>query len=89
MGVSPPRVKRSTHPGRSDSAPSTSSRTAEWTDVDWRSVGNIAMFGGAPVDQLARTDYFESLHYCAAVVGITTSAFLEAAVVGRPVMSFS
>jgi hypothetical protein len=65
------------------------SRTAEWTDVDWRSVGNIAMFGGAPVDEPARTDYFESLHYCAAVVGITTSAFLEAAVVGRPVMSFS
>jgi hypothetical protein len=65
------------------------SRTAEWTAIDWRSVGNIVMFGGPPVDEPARSDYFESLHYSAAVVGITTSAFLEAAVVGRPVMSFS
>jgi hypothetical protein len=47
------------------------------------------MFGGPPVDEATRTDYFESLYYSAAVVGITTSAFLEAAVVGRPVMSFS
>jgi hypothetical protein len=46
------------------------------------------MFGGAPVDDEGREDYFESLYYSAAVVGITTSAFLEAAVVDRPVMSF-
>jgi hypothetical protein len=47
------------------------------------------MFGGPPLDEPARSDYFESLHYSAAVVGITTSVFLEAAVIGRPVMSFS
>jgi hypothetical protein len=64
------------------------SRTAEWTDSDWRSVGNVVMFGGTPVDDEAREHYFESLYYSAAVVGITTSAFLEAAVVDRPVMSF-
>jgi hypothetical protein len=46
------------------------------------------MFGGPPVDELGRDDYFESLYYSAAVVGITTTAFLDAAVVGRPVMSF-
>jgi hypothetical protein len=64
------------------------SRTAEWAGADWRSVGNITLFGGAPVDDQGRDDYFDSLYYSAAVVGITTSAFLEAAVVGRPVMSF-
>jgi hypothetical protein len=64
------------------------SRTAEWAGADWRSVGNITLFGGAPVDDQGREDYFDSLYYSAAVVGITTSAFLEAAVVGRPVMSF-
>jgi hypothetical protein len=64
------------------------SRTAEWADGHWRSVGNVVMFGGPPVDDRGREDYFDSLHYSAAVVGITTSAFLEAAVVGRPVMSF-
>ena len=46
------------------------------------------MFGGPPVDEQTREDYFESLYYSAAVVGITTTAFLDAAVVGRPVMSF-
>ena len=64
------------------------SRTAEWADGEWRTVGNVVMFGGPPVDEQGREDYFESLFYSAAVVGITTSAFLEAAVVGRPVMSF-
>jgi hypothetical protein len=60
----------------------------EWAGVDWQSLGNIAMFGNAPLDDGARTDYFESLYYSSAVVGITTSAFLDAAIVGRPVMSF-
>jgi hypothetical protein len=64
------------------------SRTAEWSGNEWRTVGNVVMFGGAPVDDDRREDYFESLYYSAAVVGITTSAFLDAAVVGRPVMSF-
>jgi hypothetical protein len=46
------------------------------------------MFGDAPIDDRAREDYFDSLYYSSAVVGITTSAFLEAAIVGRPVLSF-
>ena len=64
------------------------SRRADWSGDEWRRIGNIAMFGEAPVDEQTRSDYFDSLHHSAAVVGITTSAFLEAAVVGRPVMSF-
>jgi hypothetical protein len=64
------------------------SRTGEWAGNEWRSVGNVAMFGGPPVDDAGREDYFESMYYSAAVVGITTTAFLDAAVVGRPVMSF-
>jgi len=64
------------------------SRTADWSDGAWRDVGNVVLFGGPPVDDHGREDYFDSLYYSAAVVGITTSAFLEAAIVGRPVMSF-
>jgi len=64
------------------------SRTADWSDGAWRDVGNVVLFGGPPVDDRGREDYFDSLYYSAAVVGITTSAFLEAAIVGRPVMSF-
>jgi hypothetical protein len=64
------------------------SRTAEWASGEWRTIDNVTLFGGPPVDEQGREDYFESLYYSAAVVGITTSAFLEAAIVGRPVMSF-
>src|SRR6185436_362729 len=34
-----------------------------------------------------RRDFFDSLYYCAAVVGINTSALLEAGIVGRPVFT--
>ena len=63
-------------------------RTHEWDGVDWRRFGNITMFGTVPVDEASRTDFFDSMYYAGAVVGITTTAFLDAAVVGRPVMSF-
>ena len=64
------------------------SRAAEWDGVDWRRFGNISMFGTAPIDEQANSDYFDSLYYSGAVVGITTSAFIEAAVLGRPVMTY-
>ena len=64
------------------------SRRTDWAGDEWRAIENVTFFGDAPVDDHAREDYFESLYYSSAVVGITTSAFLEAAVVGRPVMSF-
>jgi hypothetical protein len=66
------------HPARAD----------EWNSVDWRRFGNITLFGRVPVDDEARADYFDSLYYAGAVVGITTTAFLDAAIVGRPVMAF-
>jgi len=63
-------------------------RTHEWDGVDWRRAGNITMFGTVPVDEPSRSDFFDSMYYAGAVVGITTTAFLDAAVVGRPVMAF-
>ncbi len=60
------------------------SRTAEWENVDVASRGAV-VWGGNPVDEQARADYYDSLHHCAAVVGINTSAFIEAGIVGRPV----
>jgi hypothetical protein len=64
------------------------SRIDEWESVDWRRFGNITMFGRSPIDEDARADYFDSLYHAAAVVGVTTTAFLDAAVVGRPVMAY-
>src|SRR6266545_2528317 len=63
------------HPARPD----------EWKDIDLSGFKNIAFWGAHPVDEEAKNDYFDSMYYSAAVVGLNTSAFLEAAVVGKPV----
>lgn len=41
-----------------------------------------------PVDEQHRADFFDSIYHCAAVVGVNTSAMIEAAIIGRPVLSF-
>jgi hypothetical protein len=62
-------------------------QTAGWHDVDWRQYGHVAVWGSSPVDQRSRDDYFDSLFHSAAVVGINTSAFIEAGIVGRDVLA--
>ncbi|MBI2828464.1 MAG: hypothetical protein HYX77_04225 [Acidobacteria bacterium] len=61
------------------------SRMKEWKDIDLSQWDRVALWGGNPVDADTRDDYFDSLHHSAAVVGLNTSAFIEAAIVGRPV----
>ena len=61
------------------------SRMTEWRDIDLSRWDRVALWGGNPVDSDTRDDYFDSLHHSAAVVGLNTSAFMEAAIVGRPV----
>jgi hypothetical protein len=63
------------HPARMD----------DWKNVDLSALGDVALWGAHPVDKTAKDDYFDSMHYAAAVVGLNTSAFLEAAVVGKSV----
>lgn len=63
------------HPARMD----------EWRTIDVTRFENVTLYGTNPMDADSKEDYFESLHYSAAVVGLNTSAFLEAAIVGRPV----
>jgi hypothetical protein len=43
--------------------------------------------GQDPLDDDARRNYFDSLALCAAVVGLNTSALIESAIVGRPVLT--
>jgi hypothetical protein len=62
-------------------------RLDEWQQSDLTEFKNVAFFGSHPVDAAAKDDYFDSLHYASAVVGLNTSAFLEAAVAGKPVLS--
>jgi hypothetical protein len=63
------------------------SRAREWDDVNWRSVPGVAFWGGNPVDDESRADYFDSLYHSAAVVGLNTSAFIEAGIADRPVLA--
>ena len=60
------------------------SRFAEWEGVDTRAL-HAVVWGGNPVDVQSRDDYFDSLFHSAAVVGVNTSAFIEAGIVGRAV----
>ncbi|HEX5633708.1 MAG TPA: hypothetical protein VFX50_10775, partial [Gemmatimonadales bacterium] len=62
-------------------------RLEEWRGVDLTGYRNVAFWGAHPVDAEAKADYFDSLYYSSAVVGINTSAFIEAAVVGKPVLT--
>ncbi len=45
--------------------------------------------GGAnPIDPESKADYFDALHHAGAVVGLNTSAFIEACIVGRPAFTW-
>jgi hypothetical protein len=61
-----------------------------WADADLSDLGDVAIWprGGAnPVDPENRNDYFDSMYHSAAVVGINTSAFVEASIVGCSVLT--
>jgi hypothetical protein len=60
-------------------------RLDEWREIDLSEFQDVTLYGSLPINEDAKADYFESLYYSAAVVGLNTSAFLEAAIVGRSV----
>jgi hypothetical protein len=62
-------------------------RLNEWHTTDLTEFRNVALFGSHPVDPAAKNDYFDSFYHAAAVVGLNTSAFLEAGVAGKPVLT--
>lgn len=43
--------------------------------------------GAAPIDEASRRDFFDTVYHADAVVGVNTSAFIEAAIVGRPCLT--
>jgi hypothetical protein len=62
-------------------------RVREWDGVSLDGLENVVVHGRTPIDRDAKADYFDSLYFSDAVVGLCTSAFLEAAIVGRPVLT--
>jgi hypothetical protein len=62
-------------------------RIKEWHGISLDEFDDVVVHGRTPIDNESKTDYFDSLHFSQAVVGLCTSAFLEAAIIGRPVMT--
>jgi hypothetical protein len=59
-----------------------------WKGADLPDLGDVVVWdhsGRIPVLADERSVYFDALHHCSAVVGINTSAMVEAAIVGRVV----
>ena len=61
------------------------SRRPEWEGIDLTPFADVVMWGSDPVSADARADYFDTLFHSAVVVGLNTSAFIEAGILGRPV----
>jgi hypothetical protein len=62
----------------------------QWRDPELDGLGPVAVWphaGADPVDADSRRDYFDSIHFSSAVVGVNTSALIESAIVGRPVLT--
>ncbi len=62
----------------------------EWNDVDLSDLGPVAVSPREsynPLSEAVRSGFYDALHHSAAVVGVNTSAMIEAAIVGRPVLS--
>ena len=61
-----------------------------WLTADFTNLGPVVIFPGArftPSSDTARASFFDSLYYASAIVGVNTSAMVEAAILGKPVMS--
>jgi hypothetical protein len=62
----------------------------EWGSVDRTGLPGVVVFPEhpqAPTDQRSKADYFDSIYHSAAVVGLNTTAMVEAGIVGRPVLT--
>jgi hypothetical protein len=65
-------------------------RGAPWKRVDLGRFGNAVVFparGAAPATPEAVADFYDSLVHSSAVVGINTTAMIEAAIVGKSVLT--
>jgi hypothetical protein len=60
-------------------------RLDEWADGP--PLEQAVLWGANPVDDARRADYFDSLYHSAAVIGLNTSALIEAAIVDKPVFT--
>jgi hypothetical protein len=60
----------------------------QWDGVDFSDLPDVAVWSHKATVQ-ADQGLYDSIHYSAAVVGLNTSAMIEAAIVGRPVLTIA
>jgi hypothetical protein len=63
---------------------------AAWASAEFPDRPDVAIWPAQqynPMEEESRNGFFDSLYHSAAVVGINTSAMIEAAILGRPVLS--
>ena len=61
-----------------------------WADVDLSGMEQAVVWprqGALPVSEEAKTDFFDTIAHSAAVVGINTTAMIEAAIIGKSVLT--
>jgi hypothetical protein len=64
----------------------------QWRDEDLSNVSNVVVWpraGANPIDGNSRNDYFHSLLFSRGIVGINTSALIEAGIIRRPVFTIT
>ena len=64
-------------------------RMKEWAGIDLTGSRTWPSTAATRSMPTRKHDYFDSLYHSGAVVGLVTSAFLEAAIVGRPVLTIT
>jgi hypothetical protein len=65
-------------------------RAADWAGANLSDLPGVVVFppdGHAPTDGASKADFYDSIHHSAAVVALNTSVMIEAAIVGRPVLT--
>jgi hypothetical protein len=63
-------------------------RNEEWSAAELSGLEHVVIWprtGTMPVDDQSKADYYDSMFHSAAVVGLNTSALIEAGIVGRAV----
>ncbi len=67
-------------------------RVTEWSSLDMARLPGVAVWpkraDTTAFDPDFNDDYFESMYYAAAVVGVNTSGMIESAILGKPVMTW-